>query len=87
MATHLTPYQIADEADIYVGSYNRTAIRKLFKAQDESHLWPINGRFNATERAIRRLQVQESHGHDFGYGLEYALALDAEISQIVNDEA
>lgn len=81
----LTPYQIADLADNYVGSYNRTVINKLFRKQDESHLFPINNRFNATERAIRRLQQAEREGADIGDGLEYALALDAEISSIVNN--
>ena len=83
---YLTPEQIAAVADNYIGSYNRTVIRKLFKAQDESHLYPINGRFNATVHAIRRLRDQESLGCDFGHGLEYALALDAEISAIVNED-
>ena len=31
-------------------------INALFRARDESHLFPVNNRFNATERAIRRLQ-------------------------------
>jgi hypothetical protein len=80
----LTPYQIADLADLYVNSANRAMINKLFRKQDESHLFPICGRFNATDRAIRRLQEQDRQGACIGYGLEYALALDGEISNIVN---
>ena len=34
-------------------------IRKKFRAQDESHLWPVCGRFNVTERAIRKVREQE----------------------------
>lgn len=83
----LTPYQIAEIADQYVGSFNRTAINRLFRKQDESDLYPINGRFNATERAIRRLQEHQRQGLCIEDGLEYALALDAEISFIVNREA
>lgn len=49
---------------------------------DESHKWPVRDRFNATERAIRRLRragiAQECDAE------AYALALDAEISRIVN---
>lgn len=47
-------------------------------------LWPICGRFNATERAIRRLQ--RTAEYTYTDGLEYALALDSEISRIVNGE-
>ena len=80
----LTPYQIAEIAEIYVGSANRAIINKLFRKQDESHLYPINNRFNATDRAIRRLQQAQRDGLCIDDGLEYALALDAEISEIVN---
>ena len=62
-------------------------INKLFREHDESHLWPICGKFNATERAIRRLRRQRKMGwytHDGG--IEYASALDLEISHIVNNE-
>jgi hypothetical protein len=82
----LTPYQIAEIADQYVGTFNRTAINRLFRKQDDSHLWPINGRFNATDRAIRRLQDRQRDGLCLDDGLEYALALDAEISSIVNGD-
>lgn len=59
---------------------SKRTINKLFRMHDESQKWPICSRFNATERAIRRLKGQYMHG-----GFEYALALDAEISSIVNN--
>lgn len=58
-------------------------INKLFRQHDTSTLWPICGQFNATERAIRRLRRT---GYAYMDNLEYALALDAEISRIVNVE-
>ena len=60
-------------------------INALFRAHDDSHLWPICGRFNATERAIRRLRkVMQCNGTTGGF--EYALMLDGEIGRIVNKE-
>jgi len=82
----LTPYQIAERAERYEGRANIAAINRLFRRQDESHLWPINGRFDATERAIRRLRRLAREGACIEPGLEYALALDAEISTIVNGD-
>ncbi len=82
----LTPYQIAERAERYEGRANIAAINRLFRRQDESHLWPINGRFDATERAIRRLRRLAREGACIEGGLEYALALDAEISTIVNGD-
>ena len=75
---------IVERAERYTGRANRTAINRAFRAADASHLWPIYGRFDATERAIRRVQ---RFMRDGGYnleGLEYALAVDAELSAIVN---
>jgi len=82
----LTPYQIAERAERYEGRANITEINRLFRRQDESHLWPINGRFDATERAIRRLRRLAREGACIEPGLEYALALDAELSAIVNGD-
>ena len=82
----LTPYQIAERAERYEGHANIAAINALFRRQDESHLYPIRGRFDATERAIRRLRRLAREGLALEPGLEYALALDAEISAIVNGD-
>jgi len=80
----LTPEKIAQNAEKYEGRANITAINRAFRAQDESHLYPIRGRFNATDRAIKRLQRYQRDGLCLNPGLEYALALDAEIGRIVN---
>lgn len=58
-------------------------IRKKFRAQDESHLWPVCGRFNVTERAIRKVREQERANGSLSEE-EYELALDRMISLIVN---
>lgn len=55
-------------------------INKYFRENDESQKWPICGRFNATNRAIRRVRKNFSELQ----GLEYALTLESEISRIVN---
>ena len=81
----LTPAQIAEIADKRSkAGGNITIINKLFREQDESHLWPICGRFNATERAIRRARdIRRETGPIFG--LEYAMLVDSIIGEIVND--
>lgn len=57
-------------------------INAYFRANDCSHLWPICNKFDATERAIRRLRKQQYYNG----GLEYFYALEAEITRIVNTE-
>lgn len=61
------------------------SVNRKFRKADESHLWPIYGRFNATERAIRRLRRLRRKGLALNPGYEYALALDAELTAVVND--
>jgi hypothetical protein len=77
----LVAEQIAAQTDHLNGLANIRAINKLYRQQDESHLYPVNGKFNATERAIRRVRKM---GYAI-YGLEYCYALDGEISNIVNN--
>lgn len=60
-------------------------INKYFRKHDDSHLFPIRGRFNATERAIRRLRKYRREGMEINPGYEYYLSLEREISEIVND--
>ena len=55
-------------------------INAYFRANDCSHQWPICNKFDVTERAIRRLRKTQMYNG----GLEYFMALDAEISSIVN---
>lgn len=59
-------------------------INAYFRKHDDSHLWPICGRFNATERAIRRIRRYRRDGMEVCSGLEYYLTLEREISEIVN---
>lgn len=83
--TYKTPEVIARDADHLVGIANRRAINKAFRAQDESNLFPIRGRFNATDRAIRKVnQLERANGAIGGY--EYAMVLDHTIGLIVNSE-
>lgn len=56
-------------------------INAYFRANDESHKWPICNKFNATERAIR--QLRKTGFYNGGY--EYFYALDQQISLIVNE--
>lgn len=81
-----TPYQIAAETDHLSDWANTRAINAAFRAQDESHLWPIRNRFNATERAIRRTRKMYSDCGEPCVGLAYALNIDAELSAIVNSD-
>ena len=71
---------------VNIEDFNEKEVRALFREKDESHLWPISGRFNVTERAIRQLRKAQRDGLVIDSPIEYALALDEQISQIVNDE-
>ena len=60
-------------------------INKLFRDNDESGLWPVRGRYNVTERAIRRVRRDVlPHTGPTG-GIEYAETLSNTISEIVNN--
>lgn len=63
----------------------RILINNSFRMMDDSHLYPINGRCNVTERAIRAARRFERESGCMMDGLEYALFLEAECSRIVND--
>ena len=60
-------------------------INKLFRANDESRTWPVLGRYNVTERAIRRVRRDILPHMDSAGGIEYAETLSAAISEIVNN--
>ena len=62
---------------------SKRKINSYFRARDCSWLWPVCNKYNATERAIRKLR-RNSLGCISNGGLEYFLALDAEISSIIN---
>jgi hypothetical protein len=74
----MTFYKV-DVSDLSVRQINA-----LFRQNDESHLWPIRGRFNVTERAIRRVRHDILRHIGSTGGCEYAAILDAEIEHIVN---
>lgn len=84
----LTPEQIAKEAEQEARTDSPLAIRRIinrkFREQDDSHKWPINGAFDATERAIRKACKFEKHCGMMS-PLEYALFLDNDISNSVNN--
>jgi len=61
---------------------SKRKINHFFRLSDDSNLYPIFGKFNATERAIRRIR-RNFPGLE---GLEYYLTLESEISRIVNAE-
>ena len=74
----LTAEQIAHVTRNCEGIKN---INAIYRAQDESHLFPINNKFNATERAIRQVRK-----HDHNGGLEYCYLIENMLSTIVNGE-
>jgi hypothetical protein len=80
----LTAEQIWKRAGDYSGN-PRKVINKLFRLQDDSHLWPVSGRFNVTERAIRKARWFERESGCMLDDLEYALFIESECSRIVND--
>lgn len=67
--------------DAIINEMSIREINRHFRNEDDSDNWPICGKFNVTERAIRKVRKQGLNG-----GLEYYLALEAEIGRIVNDE-
>lgn len=67
----LTPEHIAQRCN----DLSKRSINRMFLEQDDSNLWPINGKFNATKRAIRRARWFENETGELLEGLEYALFL------------
>ena len=72
--------------DAMINEMSIREINRHFRNEDESDKWPICGKFNVTERAIRKLREYRRQGMIINEGLEYYLSLEAEISDIVNDE-
>jgi hypothetical protein len=83
---HYSPEKINEVCADLSGKAYIAAVNAEFFKQDESHLFPIRGKFNVTRRAIRRVRAIRKHGCGPNDGLEYCLAIDAEISEIVNNE-
>ncbi len=65
----------------------KSFINALYRRSDDSACWPIRGHFNATERAIRRLRRMGAFVGEEYDPVSYTLALDNEISFIVNNTA
>ena len=83
---NMTQEQIAEQAqDATSIRAERIIINALYRKQDDSHLWPLCNKFNATNRAINRVLKFERDSGCGLYGLEYCYAIDNEISNIVND--
>ena len=81
---YLTAEQIANAADDKQGRANTAAINRAFRSQDESFKFPVSGRFNATERAIRQTRALFAEMGEPCEGLAYALEVDSALSRIVN---
>lgn len=62
------------------------AINSLHIAYDESHLFPINGKFHATKKAIREIKKNYLSEDNTISGLEYCFLLESEIRRLVNSE-
>ncbi len=60
-------------------------INARYRTKDDSHLWPICGRFNVTERAIRQARKLAHYNGEFNSSYEYEAVLDHLCGQIVND--
>ena len=84
---YLSATEIAAACQDLDGRTNRQAINKMFMEQDDSHLWPINNKFNVTKRAIKMAQRWQKESGVELVGLEYAMFIDAEITRIVNNES
>lgn len=59
-------------------------INRLFRDRDESHLYPIDGNFNLTERAIRWYRRVYFPNNGNCLNLEYIRGLNEYMSRIVN---
>lgn len=59
-------------------------VNKEFRDCDDSHLWPINGRFNVTKRCINRLRHLRRQGLVVDDIESYRAMLDELISLVVN---
>ena len=72
--------ELRPATDSEINELPRATIDRVLLAADDSRLWPIRGKFNATARAIRKIRKLFPGIR----GLEYYLAVDAMITDIVN---
>ena len=62
------------------------AVNREMRQNDESHLWPICGKFSVAERAIRQARSYLREGVGCDSVEEYRALLNSLESTIVNDE-
>lgn len=63
------------------------AVNREYRSKDDSHLWPIRGKFSVAERAIRQARYVRREGSECDSVDEYRALLDNLESAIVNDES
>lgn len=63
---------------------SRNKVNRILRLLDESGKFPIHGRFNATNRAIRRLNQYERSNGVMGL-YEYLAVFENEVRNIVNN--
>lgn len=61
------------------------AVNKRQRAKDDSHLYPIYGKFSVIERAIRQARRLMNANGPFSSEFEYETCLEDLCSRIVND--
>ena len=59
-------------------------VNQLARQVDESHLWPVRGRFNVTERAIRKARQYRRDAGECETVEDYESLLALFESEIVN---
>lgn len=67
---------------------NEMSVRQInayFRDIDDSHSWPVCGKFNVTERAIRKLRKLRHDGLCVEGGYEYYCALERMCCEIVSN--
>lgn len=84
-AENKDPLDLLNEAtQRFNGQALTGAINGFFRYKDRSWQAPVFGRYNVTERAIRKLRKDRSDGCGPDDGYPYILALDQEIGNHVN---
>ncbi len=75
---------LAEKVEHLNGRANTAAINGYFRFTDTSIKFPVNGRFDIAERAIRKVRAFNRESGSISEGIEYIKQLDDQISEIVN---
>ena len=75
---------LAEKTEHFNGRANTAAINGYFRYTDTSMKFPVNGDFDVTERAIRKVRAFNRESGSISEGIEYIKQLDDQISDIVN---